>query len=305
MINLSKLALSTMLFAASLVAMAQGQSENFTLTKANEFFQAQDWNNAARAFEAISSADPGNARVWYRLGISRHKMGLFEQAIAAYERAVRLMPEQNRSLAMFGMGSSYAGLGKIASAFEWLAKAIDAGYTPAVPLATDPDLTALREDKTRFQALVEQSDKRARPCIYSSEHKQFDFWIGEWNVQNAQGQAVGHSRIERIENGCVILENWNSGSAGTGKSLNFYDANLRKWRQTWADSSGGISEFSGVFTDGAMRFEGESHRPDGTRVFRHLTFFNLSADRVRQYSEASTDGRTWLLDYDFTYIRKH
>ena len=67
-----------------------------------------------------------------------------------------------------------------------------------------------------------------------------------------------------------------------------------------------MSEFAGEFKDSAMRFEGESHRPEGTRILRRLTFFNLGLDRVRQFSEASTDGgKTWNLDYDFTYIRKH
>ncbi|MEW6208480.1 MAG: hypothetical protein AB1631_08935 [Acidobacteriota bacterium] len=38
---------------------------------------------------------------------------------------------------------------------------------------------------------------------------------------------------------------------------------------------------------------------------RRLTFFNLGADRVRQFSERSTDGgKTWAVGYDFTYIRK-
>ena len=148
-----------------------------------------------------------------------------------------------------------------------------------------------------------QAGRAPQPCLSQPEHRQFDFWVGEWNVQNARGRRVGTSRIERAEDGCVILESWAGG--GTGRSLNFYDANLRKWRQTWADSDGGVSEFAGVYRDGAMRFEGESHRPDGARVLRRLTFFDLGADRVRQYSEASTDGgKTWASNYDFIYVRK-
>jgi hypothetical protein len=142
--------------------------------------------------------------------------------------------------------------------------------------------------------------------LYQQEHKQFDFWIGEWNVQNSQGQPVGTSSIQRIENGCIIQENWIGGQGGTGKSLNFYDSSLHKWRQTWADSSGGVSEFAGEYKNSAIRFEGESHAPNGTRTFRRLTFFNLGPDRVRQFSEASNDeGKTWTVDYDFTYVRRH
>lgn len=306
MVNIGKLALSTIFFAASLAVTAQTAPELSMLTKANELFQTQDWEKAARALETVSVADPGNVRVWYRLGISLHKLGLYERAIVAHKQALNLMPEQNKSLATYYIGASYAKLNDENKAFEWLTMAIDSGYTPTLPLASDPDLSVLREDKTHFQGLVELADKRLKPCLYSQVHKQFDFWIGEWNVQNPQGLQVGQSRIERIENGCIILENWDSGPADTGKSINFYDSNLHRWRQTWADNTGGVSEFSGVFKDGAMRFEGESHRPDGTKILRRLTFFDLSADRVRQYSEASADGgKTWKLDYDFAYVRRH
>ena len=36
-----------------------------------------------------------------------------------------------------------------------------------------------------------------------------------------------------------------------------------------------------------------------------LKFRNLGPDRVRQFSEASyDDGKSWSVDYDFTYVRK-
>jgi hypothetical protein len=55
-----------------------------------------------------------------------------------------------------------------------------------------------------------------------------------------------------------------------------------------------------------MRFEGESDTPAGAKLVRRLAFFNLSPDRVRRYSELSSDaGKSWTVDYDLTYIRKH
>jgi len=57
--------------------------------------------------------------------------------------------------------------------------------------------------------------------------------------------------------------------------------------------------------DGAMRYKGETHTQGGGKILRRLTFFNLGADRVRQFSERSTDGgKTWTVGYDFTYVRK-
>jgi hypothetical protein len=38
---------------------------------------------------------------------------------------------------------------------------------------------------------------------------------------------------------------------------------------------------------------------------RHLQFFKVSEDKVRQFSQGSTDsGKTWAVEYDFTYVRK-
>jgi len=72
-----------------------------------------------------------------------------------------------------------------------------------------------------------------KPCS-AAEYRQFDFWLGEWNVFNPDGKPAGQSRIEQISGGCAILENWSSGGgAFTGKSLNIYDRNDKQWHQSW------------------------------------------------------------------------
>jgi hypothetical protein len=45
-------------------------------------------------------------------------------------------------------------------------------------------------------------------------------------------------------------------------------------------------------------------QPDGSKLKRHLQFFNLGPNQVRQFSQASRDGgKTWTVEYDFTYNR--
>jgi hypothetical protein len=52
-------------------------------------------------------------------------------------------------------------------------------------------------------------------------------------------------------------------------------------------------------------FTDELPQPNGTKLKRHLQFFPLGPDKVRQFSQGSTDGgKTWSVEYDFTYIRK-
>jgi hypothetical protein len=141
------------------------------------------------------------------------------------------------------------------------------------------------------------------PCESRPESRQFDFWLGEWTV-TSEGQPAATSRIEKAASGCVIVENYAQADGFSGTSINFFDPLLRKWRQTWADSAGNASEFSGEYREKAMRFEGETHRGD-KRILRRMTLFDLGNGEVRQYSELSRDdGKTWGPHYDFRYARK-
>jgi hypothetical protein len=70
------------------------------------------------------------------------------------------------------------------------------------------------------------------------------------------------------------------------------------------DSAGNSSDFAGELRDGSMRFEGESHLASGKRIYRKLVFTPLRDGSVRQRSEASLDGKTWKVNYDYTYVRR-
>ena len=141
------------------------------------------------------------------------------------------------------------------------------------------------------------------PCESRSESRQFDFWLGDWTVMS-EGKPVATSRIEKAASGCVVLESYTQADGFSGNSINFFDPLLGKWRQTWADSAGNASEFSGGYRDHAMRFEGESHRGD-KRILRHMTLFDLGNGQVRQQSELSRDdGKTWVPHYDLMYVRQ-
>ena len=56
----------------------------------------------------------------------------------------------------------------------------------------------------------------------ASENRQFDFWVGRWDVYGPKGRQVAHSLIEKLYNGCGIRENWMPLAGGNGGSLNIY-----------------------------------------------------------------------------------
>ena len=140
------------------------------------------------------------------------------------------------------------------------------------------------------------------------QYRQFDFWVGEWEViPTAGGLPQGLSHIEKELGDCVIWENWKSlGNSYAGKSYNIYNTSLKRWEQFWVDNVGGMIHFYGGLKDGVMDFyTDELPQPDGSKLMRHLQFFNQGPSKVRQFSQGSTDGgKTWKVEYDLTYVRK-
>ncbi len=147
-----------------------------------------------------------------------------------------------------------------------------------------------------------QSDTR---CMLKPEYRQFDFWVGEWDVMNPRGQLAGTSSVQLILGNCVVFENWTGTRGSNGKSFNIYNAAKGKWQQNWVDSSGSVLELTGEFKDNAMRLTGESLRPGGAKTLERLTFTKINADRIRQlWEQSADDGKTWTVAFDGTYIRK-
>ena len=150
------------------------------------------------------------------------------------------------------------------------------------------------------------------PCNTMPEAKLFDFWIGSWDVTPWQlpaptkAQQMGTSEVYPILEHCVISENWAGSRGGFGKSYNFYDTNVMKWRQIWIADSGGSLDYTGEFSNGAMRFVGWNLDPKGNRVEQKLTFFAVAPDTVRQLFEQSADGgKTWKPTFDGRYVKRH
>lgn len=144
------------------------------------------------------------------------------------------------------------------------------------------------------------------PKCTAAESRQFDFWIGEWNVTDQQTrQHAGESHIEKLYGGCVLRENWSS-DGFRGGSLNSWWKGDGRWHQTWMDQNGAFRHFIGGLQNGKMVMTAEqpSQREPGKTVLVRLTFTPNADGTVRQYSDFSTDGgSTWQLRYDYLYRR--
>jgi hypothetical protein len=143
------------------------------------------------------------------------------------------------------------------------------------------------------------------PC-QSSEHREFDFWVGHWEVFATSGKKVGENRIEVIADGCALLEQWTGNGGVTGKSLNIYDVADRRWHQTWVDNSGTLLRLAGARDGRSMVMSMSGPSPTDPRVtaMQRITWTPANDGSVRQLWELSSDGgAAWQVLFDGRYVR--
>jgi hypothetical protein len=140
----------------------------------------------------------------------------------------------------------------------------------------------------------------------AAEHRQFDFWLGDWDVvSTARPEEMrGGSRIESINFGCGIRETWLPFTSINGASLSIYDRHDRTWHQSWVDAYGARVEFQGGLEDGKMVMTGlwrDLFGPGKDGLMR-MTWSRAERSEVRQIGETSVDeGKSWQPSFDFTY----
>ena len=133
------------------------------------------------------------------------------------------------------------------------------------------------------------------------ELRQFDFWVGRWNVFDAADKKVGENVIESIDSGCVLLERWRGNGGFTGSSLNSWSAVTKQWHQHWVDNQGGLLRLSGAFEGGRMVLAASEPDPKkpGSLLCQRITWTALPDGSVRQLWEQSAGGgAAWTTVFD-------
>ncbi len=294
--------------AQSAQATPPSQPPAEALQRANALFAWADWRGALDAYSALSKMYPAHALSRFRIGVSLVGLGRFVEGETNLREGERLgIAPAN---AAFRLAQALAEQHKSEAAIAELMRAAGARapISPAA-IAADPHFASLTAH-AKWQEVLDQFDAVARPCMHDARHREFDFWVGDWDVRATGAAPVGPAARNTVtidDDGCVITEHWSTPSGSAGQSFNIFDRSVGKWRQTWVDNSGGQHDYRGVLSDGNMVYVGDTPAPNGQlgRVPTRLTFFHIGADSVRQYSEQSADsGKTWVAAYDLMYVRR-
>ena len=142
------------------------------------------------------------------------------------------------------------------------------------------------------------------PACSALEFRQFDFWVGEWDVTGPGGKPAGTNVVTRELKDCVIHEHWTGSTGGHGESFNMYDRASGQWHQTWVADAGNLLLLDGHLEGGRMVLSNRLPQAAGTFLINRITWTPIDRDHVRQLWEASHDeGKTWQVQFDGLYSR--
>ncbi len=271
-------------------------------------FARRDWPAALAAYEALAKEYPSDALSRFRVGIALLELNRLSEAEASLREGEKLgIPAPQ---AAYRLAQLFAEMKRPDAAIAELerARAAQLFLAPSA-LAADRHLASLKSH-SKWSAVLTSFDALVRPCMHDARYREFDFWVGDWDVRPTGQPAVGQASRNTItleDNGCVVTEHWVAPNGSEGQSFNIFDQSYGVWRQTWVDNVGGQHDYRGKLEKGNMVYYGDlpGSAPGQPRQHTRLTFFNISKDSVRQFSEVSNDsGKTWSVGYDLMYVRR-
>ena len=247
-----------------MVPCVSAQAPAQDMKQANDLYQAKDWTGSAAAYGAIVKAlqrQPMEMRGFDMVCRSVTYTDTKKRSPPTTKLSPRRFPHIIRNGKAIGLHLRANGARERQSVRASYQHPRHRRRIHAIKRVhkTGIDGIGLLRDDPRFAKLIDSADRAARPCDFDSHYREFDFWLGEWEVRTAAGSVLaGNSVIEKTLGSCVILENWTGAGGGSGKSFNIYNATSKQWEQIWVDATGSLTKYSGGIKDGAMDYYADS-----------------------------------------------
>jgi hypothetical protein len=143
---------------------------------------------------------------------------------------------------------------------------------------------------------------QAAAC-HSPEARQFDFWIGSWDVSDFGREAkIAHVRVEPLLEGCALQEVYQDAEGLEGRSLSMYDPSTGHWYQSWMTNRGHRLDLKGGIRGHEMVLEGIDRAKGATLLVRGR--WKTVDGGVRETAATSSDGgKTWKPWFDLMFRR--
>ena len=141
----------------------------------------------------------------------------------------------------------------------------------------------------------------------TDKHSEFDFWIGQWNVTNPDGSAAGVNVIDKIQDKCILRENWTSATPGfTGTIHNFYNLANQQWEQIWLANQGQSLHLKGQRIGNQMILKTDkATNAEGITFYHQVTWTKNDDGSVRQLWETYAEGKDVVIAFDGLYQKQN
>lgn len=118
-----------------------------------------DWRRPLRRYQDFLKDHPESGRAWFNVGFAELKLDHPHAAVDAFKKAYER--GYRKATSQYNLACSYARIGRNDEAFDWLFKAIDAGFDSAGTMRHDDDLDELHGDPRWRKALraIERNDR--------------------------------------------------------------------------------------------------------------------------------------------------
>ncbi|MCA6074933.1 tetratricopeptide repeat protein [Fulvivirga sedimenti] len=269
--------------------------------EADQYLRNNEFEKAEKLYLSYLENHPGDSMAMFRLGRAYSGLQQWSNAEMYYKKAAaHNFPV---SATAFQIAQNYLHQQNNREAMKALNEGAAAGMRNYIRLTQDPLFTTLHSHPD-WQQLLEKVELNTYPCLSQPEARQFDFWIGSWDV-HLNGAKVGENQITRANGGCAIHENYTTFPRDyTGQSINFYDPLEKRWHQHWVGSGGDITNYYETGkSEGVLEFTGQMINASGVEITNRMTFTLLENGNVRQLIETSLDkGKSWSSSFDGLYI---
>lgn len=155
-----------------------------------------------------------------------------------------------------------------------------------------------------FSPVYINAQNNACNCC-TEKHTEFDFWIGNWEVTKPDGTPAGTNVIDKIQDNCILRENWTSATKGyTGTSNNFYNTTTKQWEQLWIDNQGQSLHLKGNRVGNQMILKSDVATNKAGQPYYHRVTWTANDDgTVRQLWETITNDNSVTVAFDGLYKR--
>ena len=199
------------LAAPALAAQTPGalQPPANALQRANTLFSQSNWSASLDAYSALAKEYPSHALSRFRVGVSLLGLGKFSDAEASLREGERLgiAPAQ----AGYRLAQVFAEEHKSDAAIDELLRSAGAGaFFGAPAIDADPHFASLKTHP-KWTATLDAFDAVVRPCMHDPRFREFDFWLGDWDVRPTGAPPAGppgRNTVTLEDNGCVVMEHW-------------------------------------------------------------------------------------------------